>query len=283
MEWLRYLTMGLVLMTGNCLAASQPLSLHIHNISTDDFIVDASKSSAANINLDDLKTLEKQILAARSDYTFILRTTDEPASLTLVFRSLNTHGATTENELGTWSYVEQYDNAETCYNVSSKTPYSIDCTGNDDIDQPQMTLTLNDSKAEPIQNTGPISFTIINDSDDDLSIFPQDSDNLNSDAVYGLRNDMVYAHDQTTYTVNRTGYPARLLLVFKVSEAEGTTSNILIGEWEYVEADGTAYPCHRAIQTFPFSLACLGVNDLVNPSATLTITEGNIQNFPKPN
>lgn len=275
MKNIRYITLSLVLITGIGYAANQPLTLVVHNNNSADVHVDAGKTTAAHINNDDLNRLQNDTIPGHTTHTYILNTTDYPASLDLNFNSAN------GDEVGSWSYIEDAGRAATCHNVIASNPFGINCTGNDNINHPRAVLSLSNKNSYPVANVNPVTLTVINLTNYDLSIVPQSSTNFSVNDINDLKAITIYAQKQHTFSLDRAAYPAQGYFVFMSEISDDPPSVVRAVEWEYAEENNTTFPCYKSVPFAPYTISCTSNNDLLSPSATVTISEFN-QTFPKP-
>lgn len=280
-QWLKVILFLSILLSQACLAAAQPISLTIRNTTNLDLQLDRTRLFASNINLDDLRQLREQIIYGRSVSTVVLRTTGEPAELLLTFRSTQTEPGQTSVVLGQWGYVESQNVVNGCHNVHGNQSFNIACVSNNNLLQLQVILTLGDPSNYISNNINALSLSVINNADHDINISPSIVKNMESSDIQRLTGAKVYAGKQTTFLVDRQAHPAHLHLIFFTSEAEGSASSLKVGEWEYVEADNIAEPCHKIIPIYPYNIDCNGTSDIENPSASITINAKNSQPFPR--
>lgn len=284
MRWvLKLLILGLLWITTSGWAAMQPIAVTINNNSSLDLQINPAKTQSTNLDSNDLKYLQQQTIIGNSSQTFTFRNTGEPVRLFLVLRTASSEPDRVAADVVQWEYIESPQGVIGCNNTQAFQSFVVNCASNDSLEQPRVVLTINDSQSYSVNNVGPLTVTIINNSNVDVSLAPGDSKNISPSDLQRIAGEEVYAHATYTIQLSRTAYPARLYLNFNTSQAEGSHSSHIVGQWEYGENEQTPLLCHRILPVYPYKMTCYGTADIAEPAVFITITAQGTQVFPIPN
>lgn len=130
------------------------------------------------------------------------------------------------------------------------------------------------AQAQDLVNLEPLTLTIKNFSDLDMRSAIVSQSNFNADDIAQLHNLKFYKHNERTFTIRRTGYPATLFISIYTTSHEGADSNYPIARWEYIEEDNRSEVCHNFGANPPYYIGCSGDNEYDSPVAVINI--GNV-------
>lgn len=136
---------------------------------------------------------------------------------------------------------------------------------------PDQDLIPTETTGAEVDYSKPIVLTLQNDTPVDISPFLVVQENISPEDVTRLLNTTLYAHTQQSFTLNRTGYPAHIDIIFRVAYTEKGYRGYTIARWEYIEADVKSDACHRAEGTKPYFVGCTGSDAITVPTVDFTI------------
>ncbi len=118
----------------------QPLTVNIQN----DTDVDIAMSTIFDRNLDQDKVdrIEDRVLYAHTTRTFSINRTGYPASLFIGFRIALTQGLNSGLKIARWEYEERSGSDASCHIESAADPFTIGCTGDNDLSAPTMNINI---------------------------------------------------------------------------------------------------------------------------------------------
>lgn len=126
--------------------------------------------------------------------------------------------------------------------------------------------------SDAIDYSQPIVLKIQNNTPVDISPLVMIQHNLSPEDLNRLQSSTLYAHSEKRYSLNRTGYPVKLLVMFQVALNETQYRSYAVARWEYAENDAQVNVCHTTEGSKPYALGCAGNDDLTSPELTLTLT-----------
>jgi len=275
-QWLVMLV--LLLFVGITFAAG-PITLNIKN--TTNLYLSTSVVSIENIDPNDASRLQSLSLSPQQSVNFSLTRTAYPMRISLIFQGSATQGGDNNQDVASWEYDEGGNAGNACAAFSARGSFTIDCNGNTDPTQPQVSLTIGEA-GRPIALENPILLTIDNGTDYDLQAVQIATENISQDDVEKLKVQVLDQHQQHTFSLARTGFPARIFVTFRVTAAEGFYSGWEAGRWQYLEDPAEAYVCHIAAGNDPYVIGCSGDNSMTQPIVDLEITFNKSPTGPRP-
>lgn len=275
-KWLITLILMLFI---NISFAAGPISIQIKN--NTNLYLSSSTVSIENIAPNDARNLESLSLSPQQSAVFSLTRTGYPVRISMTFKGSPSQGGDNGQEVASWDYNEGNNGANACAAFSARGSFSIDCNNNTDPTLPQISLNIGEpGRALALERA--ITVTVDNGTDHDIQAMQISTDNISLDDVAKLRNIMFDQHQQHTFTLARTGFPARIFIAFIVASTEGPFSGMYAARWEYLEDPAEAYVCHIAVGNDPYVLGCSGDNNVAQPIVDLEITFNKSPTGPRP-
>lgn len=91
---------------------------------------------------EDLDQLQASILYAHSEHNVSIRRIGYPAQIYMTFRIAATEDNFRGFSIAKWEYIEDGKRSYTCHLAEGTAPYTIGCSGNDNISRPSIRLDM---------------------------------------------------------------------------------------------------------------------------------------------